>query len=119
MPSNLSGCRRPALRSVAALGAVLTVLVLAVGSAEPGALAYREVLPNGIVLLVAERPGVPIVAARVYVQGAGAAFDPADRQGLANLTAALLTRGTAKRTASEIDASIEFVGGRLDGGRGS
>ena len=116
MPSNLSGCRRPALRSVAALGAVLTVLVLAVGSAEPGALAYREVLPNGIVLLVAERPGVPIVAARVYVQGAGAAFDPADRQGLANLTAALLTRGTTKRTALEIDASIEFVGGRLDAG---
>ena len=95
----------------------------AAGRARPGrgigraaALAHREVLPNGIVLLVAERPGVPIVAARVYVQGAGAAFDPADRQGLANLTAALLTRGTVKRTAAQIDAAIEFVGGRLEAG---
>jgi zinc protease len=72
------------------------------------------VLPNGLVLLVAERPGVPIVAARVYVQSAGASFDPADAQGLANLTASLLTRGTSKRTAAEIDAAIEFVGGRLE-----
>ena len=30
--------------------------------------------------------------------------------------AALLTRGTGKRTASEIDTAIEFVGGRLEAG---
>jgi zinc protease len=99
-----------------ALGALLAALALLAGSGEPAALAHREVLPNGIVLLVAERPGVPIVAARVYVQGTGAAFDPADRLGLANLVAALLTRGTGKRTAAQIDAAIEFVGGRLEAG---
>ena len=100
----------------AALIAALALTASIAGSGEPGALAHREVLTNGIVLLVAERPGVPIVAARVYVQGAGAAFDPADRQGLANLTAALLPRGAGKRSAAEIDAAIEFVGGRLDAG---
>ena len=98
------------------LGVVLGVLALAARGVEPAPLAHREILPNGIVLLVAERPGVPIVAARAYVQSAGAAFDPADRRGLANLTAALLTRGAGGRTAAEIDAAIEFVGGRLEAG---
>jgi zinc protease len=110
--------RRPRTRRwPTARGAVIAgTLLLAAMPAMAAAIAHREVLPNGIVLLVAERPGVPIVAARVYVQGAGSAFDPSDRQGLANLTAELLTRGTVKRSAAEIDAAIEFVGGRLDAG---
>jgi zinc protease len=49
---------------------------------------------------------------------AGAVFDPADREGLANLTGALLTAGTAKRTGPELDAAIEFVGGSLEAGAG-
>ena len=53
------------------LGALLLVLVAAPAvTAAP--IAHREVLPNGIVLLVAERPGVPIVAVRVFTR-AGAA----------------------------------------------
>jgi zinc protease len=96
---------------------VLAALVTAIvpGPAPAAPIAHREVLPNGIVLLVAERPGVPIVAARVFLR-AGAAFEPGDRGGLANLTGALLTRGTARRTGPEIDAAIEFVGGSLEAG---
>lgn len=99
------------------------VLVAAVATlatdagAGTGPLAHREVLPNGIVLLVAERPAVPIVAVRV-LHRAGAVFDPPDRAGLANLTGALLTRGAGARSAREIDAAIEFVGGRLEAGAG-
>jgi zinc protease len=106
------------LRSCVALGAALMV-VLVLPSSGPGVdtpLAYREVLPNGIVLLVSHRPALPIVAARVYVQGAGAAFDPADRQGLANLAGSLLSRGTGNRSAIQLDAAIEFVGGSLESG---
>src|SRR5437016_5801839 len=90
------------------------------GLASPAAaapIAHREVLPNGIVLLVAERPAVPIVAVRALVQ-AGAVHDPPDRAGLANLTGVLLTRGTTKRTGPELDSAIEFVGGSLDAGAG-
>ncbi|HXG16114.1 MAG TPA: pitrilysin family protein [Calidithermus sp.] len=111
--------RRPGVRRRAgAVGALLLLLGLA-GPAAVGAapLAHREVLPNGLVLLVAERPAVPIVAVRVSLR-AGAAFDPPDKAGLANLTGALLTRGTARRTAQELDAAIEFVGGRLEAGAG-
>ena len=99
---------------------LLLLLVFILISAAPAAatpLAHREVLPNGIVLLVAERPAVPIVAVRVFTR-AGAVFDPPQREGVANLTGALLTRGTAKRTGPELDAAIEFVGGSLEAGAG-
>lgn len=98
---------------------VLVLLLLAGAVAPLGAapIAHREVLPNGIVLLVAERPAVPIVAVRAFMR-AGASFEPADRGGLANLTGALLTRGTAGRSGPEIDAAIEFVGGSLEAGAG-
>jgi zinc protease len=99
--------------------AAVAALAGALGAAPAGAapLAHREVLPNGIVLLVAERPAVPIVAVRLLTR-AGAAFDPDDRAGLANLTSAVLTRGTAKRTGPEIDSAIEFVGGSLEAAAG-
>jgi len=99
--------------------AAAVALASALGAAPAGAapLAHREVLPNGIVLLVAERPAVPIVAVRVLMR-AGAAFDPDDRAGLASLTSAVLTRGTAKRAGPEIDSAIEFVGGSLEAAAG-
>ena len=99
------------------LGLILLVLTLGARPPEAAPLAHREVLPNGIVLLVAERPAVPIVAVRVFTR-AGAVLDPPDRGGLANLMGATLTRGTAKRSGPELDAAIEFVGGSLEGGAG-
>ena len=108
----VAGRTRIALAAVVALaGAVGS------GPAVAAPLAHREVLPNGIVLLVAERPAVPIVAVRLLTR-AGAVFDPEDRAGLAHLTSALLTRGTAKRTGPEIDSAIEFVGGSLEAAAG-
>jgi len=81
-------------------------------------LAHREVLPGGTVLLVAERPEVPIAVVDVYLR-AGSVLDPPGAEGLANLTAAALTRGTRQRSGPELDRAIEFVGGSLvvDAGR--
>src|SRR5437899_10690529 len=106
-----------AVRPTALLLLAALLLTLAPTPAPAAPIAHREVRPNGIVLLVAERPGVPIVAARVLLR-AGAAFEPRDKAGLANLTGALLTRGTAKRTGPELDAAIEFVGGSVEAGAG-
>ncbi len=90
----------------------------AVGKATAATpLAHREVFPNGLVLLVAERPAVPIVAVRVWHR-AGAVFDPPDRSGLANLTGSTLTRGAGQRTGKQIDEAIEFVGGQLEADAG-
>jgi zinc protease len=102
-------------RAWAWLAGVILLAAAAPLSAAP--LAHREVLPNGIVLLVAERPAIPIVAVRAFHR-AGAVFDPVDRAGLASLTGTLLTRGAGRRTGQEIDAAIEFVGGRLEAAAG-
>src|SRR5262249_32798679 len=102
------------------LARLFLVFACAIATASPAAaasLASRDVLPNGIRLLVAARPSIPIVVLRAYVR-AGSAYDPADAPGLANLTAELLTRGTAKRTGPELDRAIEFVGGSLEADAG-
>jgi zinc protease len=96
---------------------VVILLLLGVFQAVAAPLAHREVWPNGLVFLAAERPAIPIVILQLYVR-AGSAFDPPDRPGLANLTAELLTRGTKQRTANQIDEAIEFVGGSLEGDAG-
>lgn len=98
--------------------ALSLVLLLSSSPAWAASLqAHREILPNGLVLLVAERPAIPIVAVRAYVR-AGSAFDPPVHPGLANLTAELLTRGTAHRTGPQLDEAIEFVGGSLESDAG-
>jgi zinc protease len=94
------------------------LLLLATPAPAAGPLARREVLPNGAVLLVAERPAIPIVVVRVGLP-AGSVYDPPDAGGLAGLTAELITRGTARRSGPELDAAIEFVGGSLAAGAGS
>ncbi len=110
----LAGCLLVALLFASA--------VPAVGQTPPGlpgpALGVRFTLPNDLVVLVAERPALPIVIVRAAV-GAGAVLDPPDKTGLVNLTALLLSRGTQARTGPEIDRAIEFVGGSLssEGGR--
>ena len=102
--------RRLALASLAVL---VALPALAADSLD----ARRQVLRNGAVLLAAERPAIPIVVFRVYLP-AGSAFDPPDAPGLANLTAELLTRGTARRSGPALDEAIEFVGGSLEASAG-
>jgi zinc protease len=100
------------------LGLTMCLLVAAlVIPAAAAPLAHREVLPNGMVLLVAERPTIPLVVVRVYLH-AGSVYDPPAAGGLANLTADMLTRGTARRSGPELDQAIEFVGGSLEGDAG-
>lgn len=101
------------------LASILVSLLLAAVSAGAVTLnAHRETLPNDLVLLISERPAIPMVVVRVYVR-AGSAFDPPGHPGLASLTAELLTRGTARRSGPQLDEAIEFVGGSLgaDAGR--
>lgn len=94
------------------------VLALSVSSsfaAEP--LGKRIVLDNGMVLLLAERHSLPMVTVNVLSK-AGAVWDPAEKAGLARLTAGLLDEGTKTRTSSQISETIEFVGGSLSTGGG-
>jgi len=77
----------------------------------------REALDNGLTLLTVERHNLPIVMVNVGIK-AGSLIEPEEKAGLANLAAELLTAGTKKRTASEINEEIDFVGASLDASGG-
>jgi zinc protease len=72
----------------------------------------RVELSNGIVVLGYETRGSPAEVAAGYLW-AGAMDEPADKAGLAYLTAALLTHGTRKRTFGQINDELESVGAQL------
>jgi zinc protease len=76
---------------------------------------HRERLPSGLELVVAERPGIPLTAARIVLRG-GASLDPAGRCGLAHLVALSCRRGTARWTGEEIDLAVESLGAELAAG---
>jgi zinc protease len=72
-----------------------------------------KTLANGVRVFVISSPGMPAVTARLVITSAGTVNDPDGRPGVAQMTAGLLTQGTARRTAQQIAESIDFVGGSL------
>lgn len=74
-------------------------------------------LPNGLTVAVVERKNVPLVTIQLLVK-AGAESEGMKKAGLADMTASLLTKGTAARSATDIAEQIEFLGGTIDTGAG-
>ena len=87
----------------------------AVDAATPQVAERR--LANGMRVLVAQKPGLPLVSARLSFS-AGTSDDPAGKAGAANFTAALLTQGTESRSAPEIATEIERLGANIGAGAG-
>ena len=115
---------RPGLCFV--LGTVL-LIVSAVDAAPTGDTAVLQIpsqtvtLPNGLTVVVSPRDKLPVAAISVRFK-VGSAHDPDDKAGLADLTARLLDKGTATRTATDLAEELDFLGARLDasaGGTGS
>jgi zinc protease len=77
----------------------------------------RRTLSNGLQLWLVERPGAPIVTMQLITE-AGAVSDPADRPGLASLTAAMMTEGTTSRSATQIADELDFLAANLNVGAG-
>ena len=84
-----------------------------------------KTLPSGLRVFVvsahARGPNVPVdpaVSVEMLIRNAGSGRDPQNKPGLAGFTGDLLRQGTGKRTAQEIAAAIDFVGGTLSAGAG-
>ena len=73
----------------------------------------EKTLANGLRVIVVPKHDIPLVAARLMVKR-GAAGDPAGKDGLAQLTAAVLTQGTKNRTAEQIARGVEALGATLE-----
>ncbi len=74
-------------------------------------------LPNGLRVVVVRQAALPIVNGRIIVKS-GAVYEPADKNGLAQLTASLLREGAQGITASEINARMERLGAQFQTGAG-
>jgi predicted Zn-dependent peptidase len=81
---------------------------------KPGSpLAAQEfTLLNGLSVTLIEIHRQPVVSMHLSVP-AGTAFDPAGKQGTAELLAGLITRGAGTHDADAVAAMIESVGGSL------
>lgn len=77
----------------------------------------RRKLSNGLEVLVVEHHELPIVTMDLALKS-GSASDPADRAGLAAITATLLDRGTSKRTALELASDLQSIGASLNANAG-
>ena len=78
----------------------------------------ERVLPNGLTVLVSEYRELPIMRFHLLLPG-GAAYDPAGKEGVAELTADLLDQGTTRRSAEELAREVEFLGGELGASAGT
>lgn len=74
-------------------------------------------LPNGLTLVVIEHQAQPVLSVSL-AWPAGAASDPAGKEGLSGLVAELLSKGTETRSAEQIAQLIEGVGGSLSASAG-
>ncbi|HEV7889108.1 MAG TPA: pitrilysin family protein [Pyrinomonadaceae bacterium] len=73
----------------------------------------RRKLSNGLDVLVVEHHEVPVVAMNLVMK-MGAAGDPADKAGLASLSADMLDEGTATRSSLDISDQLARIGSSLN-----
>ncbi len=76
--------------------------------------AIRKVtLSNGIPVVVMEKRSVPLVQMNLTFR-AGAALEPADKIGLASMTAAMLREGAGGRNSLELADAIDYLGATVN-----
>ncbi len=100
---------------------VLGFLILCVGLPDSGLRAMppvqRMVLPNHLVFLASEEHSLPFVTLQLLIDS-GSWRDPPEQEGLAYLTARGLLLGTSRRTVSQINEVLDFMGASLSSSSG-
>lgn len=74
-------------------------------------------LANGLRVLVVPNRNLPLISADLRIL-TGSSSDPAEKAGLAGLTADLVTKGAGARNATEIAQAVEALGASLAAGAG-
>ena len=75
-------------------------------------------LDNGLTVLVLEDQRFPLVNVTLQISGAGPILEPAERPGLANITAQMLREGTKSRTSRQLAEEIERLGTTVNASSG-
>jgi predicted Zn-dependent peptidase len=67
-------------------------------------------LSNGATLIVSERHNLPLVSFSITFLGGSNQFEPADRRGVAAMTASMLTEGTTTKSGDQISDALQLLG---------
>jgi zinc protease len=78
----------------------------------------KKVLPNGMTLLLQRNPALPVVSMQGFFKG-GVRVETPDTNGLSQLMAHLLLKGTTTRSADDIAATFDAMGGKIDADSGN
>ena len=70
----------------------------------------KTTLANGAELLVSEKHDLPLIAFSITFLGGADQFEPAGKQSVASLTAALLSEGTKTRDAEALSNALQLLG---------
>lgn len=104
--------------AIAMLTGILMAAPGAAGREAPSPPRPERVdLANGMRVLVVSQPHLPMVVMAAVVD-AGARCDDIGKEGLANLTAELLSEGTTKHTSAEVHEQMDFLGARFSSSAG-
>ncbi len=71
-------------------------------------------LANGAQLVVSEKRGLPLVSFRINFIGGANQYEPADKTGLANFVAGMLSEGTTHRSGDQISNDLQLLGTDID-----
>ena len=85
---------------------------------SPKSEIVKSVLPNGLRVLVKEDNRLPLVSLVVAFRGGLLAETP-EKNGISQLLASTIIKGTKARSAEQIAESIEHVGGSIGAGAGN
>jgi zinc protease len=78
----------------------------------------KKVLPNGLTLLLKRNPALPLVTMQAYFKG-GVRVETPDTNGLSQLMARLLVKGTTSRSADDIATTFDAIGGSIEADSGN
>jgi zinc protease len=72
----------------------------------------KTTLSNGLSVWLVEKHKLPVVSMDLVINGGGS-LDPADKSGMASLTASMLSQGTTTRSALEISNGLQSIGSNV------
>jgi zinc protease len=105
-------------QKMAAMAALALLAALPAAAATKLPAYTKTTLKNGLTVFIMPTQRLPLVDMRLVVR-AGSVNDPAGKEGLASLTADLLTQGAGARNAQQMADDMAFIGGDLSASAGS
>jgi zinc protease len=100
------------LRIILALALLASAALLAQAAFKLPA-PEKLTLRNGLTVYFQKNADLPLLSFQMWIRGTGSSSEPAELEGAAGLTAALMMKGTAKMDAVAVAEAVDFLGAGL------